>query len=257
MCHFLPGGRMVINPEHRKETEAIWNVPEGRIKAQIGHHTVLMFEKFCTPTEKGGDISTLWVQVTNPGHSLPNLPKLFKAKAGLPDKFLIVSEVYPTATTELADLVLPSALWVEKNGMYGNSERRTQQWFRMVKPPGEARDDCWQTIAVARRVHDLGHPGMKDRDGKFLFTFKNDKGDNPARPDYRGDIMLGGVLYEVSGWIRPLPRDASQKFMSLSGKVKQPRQQSGNPPPPTAQRPPPPRRTESSGHGYHDDGNPW
>lgn len=50
--------------------------------------------------------------------------------------------------------------------------------------------------------------------------FKNDKGDNPARPDYRGDIMLGGVLYEVSGWIKPLPSDASKKFMSLSGKPK-------------------------------------
>lgn len=82
--------------------------------------------------------------------------------------------------------------------------------------------------------------------------FKNDKGDNPARPDYRGDIMLNGVLYEISGWIRPLPRDASQKFMSLSGKIKQPRQQSGNQAAP-AQRPPPPRRTESSGHGYHDE----
>jgi hypothetical protein len=51
--------------------------------------------------------------------------------------------------------------------------------------------------------------------------FKNDKGTNPARPDYRGDIMLGGVLYEVSGWIKPLPSDASKRFMSLSGKPKQ------------------------------------
>ena len=35
-----------------------------------------------------------------------------------------------------ADLVLPSAMWVEKNGLVGNSERRTQQWFKMVAPPG-------------------------------------------------------------------------------------------------------------------------
>jgi hypothetical protein len=51
--------------------------------------------------------------------------------------------------------------------------------------------------------------------------FRNDKGDNAARPDYRGDIMLNGVLYEVSGWIKPLPSDASKRFMSLSGKPKQ------------------------------------
>jgi nitrate reductase NapA len=177
MCNFLPGGRLLLNEEHRNEAEKIWNVPQGRINPKIGHHTVLMWEKFCTPADKGGDIRTLWVQVTNPGQSLPNLHKLFKAKAGQPDKFLIVSDVYHTATTELADLVLPSAMWVEKNGMYGNSERRTQQWFRMVKPPGEARDDAWQMIAVARRLHDFGHPGMKDKDGKFLFTLKNDKGE--------------------------------------------------------------------------------
>lgn len=55
--------------------------------------------------------------------------------------------------------------------------------------------------------------------------FKNDKGDNPARPDYRGDIMLGGVVYEISGWIKPLPTDASKKFLSLAGKPKQARQE--------------------------------
>lgn len=54
--------------------------------------------------------------------------------------------------------------------------------------------------------------------------FRNDKGDNPARPDYRGDIMLGGQLYEISGWIKPLPSDASKRFMSLSGKPKGQRQ---------------------------------
>jgi nitrate reductase NapA len=176
LCHLLPGGRLVANAEHRADAERFWNVPAGRIPPKPGYHTVLMFEKFCTPTDQGGDVMTLWSQVTNPGHTLPNLHKLFNAKQNLADKFLIVSDVYPTATTELADLILPSAMWVEKNGMYGNSERRTQQWFKMVEPPGDARDDCWQTIAVARKLFELGHPGMKDKDGKFLFTCKDAAG---------------------------------------------------------------------------------
>jgi len=50
---------------------------------------------------------------------------------------------------------------------------------------------------------------------------KNDKGDNPARPDYRGDIMLGGVVYEISGWIKPMPSNPEKRYMSLSGKPKQ------------------------------------
>lgn len=177
LAHALPGGRVVANDAHRKDAEGFWNVPEGRINAKPGYHTVLMWEKFSTATEQGGDISTLWVQVTNPGQTLPNLGKLFHPSRKLADKFLIVSDVYPTATTRHADLILPSAMWVEKNGMVGNSERRTQQWFKMVEPPGQARDDVWQTLAVARRLFELGHPGMKDKDGKFLFAVRNEKGD--------------------------------------------------------------------------------
>jgi nitrate reductase (cytochrome) len=177
LCHLLPGGRLVANEAHRQSAEDLWNVERGRIKPEIGYHTVLLFDKFCTPAAEGGNIDTLWVQVTNPGQTLPNLHKLFRRKAESPEKFLIVSDVYPTATTELADLILPSALWVEKNGMYGNSERRTQQWFKMVDPPGEARDDCWQIIAVSHRLLELGHEGMRDKDGRWLFHTENEQGE--------------------------------------------------------------------------------
>lgn len=71
--------------------------------------------------------------------------------------------------------------------------------------------------------------------------FKNDKGDNPARPDYRGDVMINGTLYELSAWIKPLPKDASKKFMSLSAKPKQQQQEA-------------PRPKQSAGGGSrHDD----
>jgi len=169
LSHTLPGGRLVATPEHRQQTEEIWKLPPGKINPVPGFHTVQMWESFCTPKAEGGVIDTIWVQVTNPGQTLPNLNKLFNKKEGMKEKFLIVSDVYPTATTRLADLILPSAMWVEKNGMFGNSERRTQQWFKMVEPPGEARDDCWQTIAVAHRLFEKGFEGMKDRDGRFLF----------------------------------------------------------------------------------------
>jgi nitrate reductase NapA len=176
LAHALPGGLVVAKDEHRREAEAIWNLPPGRINATPGYHTVEMWRRFSTAKDQGGDIDTIWVQVTNPARTLPNLNTLFEPSRKLPGKFLIVSDVYPTATVMAADLVLPSAMWVEKNGMVGNSERRTQQWFRMVPPPGEARDDCWQTIAVARRLHDRGVAGMKDKDGKFLFAIVDAKG---------------------------------------------------------------------------------
>jgi nitrate reductase NapA len=176
LCHALPGGRAVTNPEHRRQCEELWRVPAGRIPAEPGHHTVELWRRFSTPTDAGGDIHTIWVQATNPAQSMPNRGLLVDPSRTLADKFLIVSDVYPTATTEIADLVLPSALWVEKNGIFGNSERRTQQWFKQVSPPGQARDDAWQLLAVARRLHDRGLPGMRDRDGKFLFRVVDDAG---------------------------------------------------------------------------------
>jgi len=184
LAHALPGGRLVAKPEHRAQSEQLWNVREGSIDAKPGYHTVKMFDQFTKPTAEGGDIDVMFVQVTNPGQTLPNLNKLFNDKAKLKDKFLIVSDVYPTATTELADMILPAALWVEKNGVFGNSERRTQQWFKMVDPPGEARDDCWMTIAIAHRLMELGHEGMKDKDGEFIFSIKDEQGEDIPIWDY-------------------------------------------------------------------------
>lgn len=177
LAHALPGGLVVQSEEDRKKAERIWNLPAGRINPVPGKHTVAMFESWSTPRNKpGGEIHTIFVQVTNPGQTLPNVDKLLTPGVKDPDKFLIVSDVYPTATTAVADLVLPAALWVEKNGMVGNSERRTQHWFRQVKPPGQARDDCWQTIALARKLYDRGFPGMKDRQGRFLFDIRDSAG---------------------------------------------------------------------------------
>ena len=195
LAHGLPGGLVVTNPKHREAVEQHWGLPAGRINPTPGHHTVEMWRAFCSD---GGDIDTLWVQVSNPGQSLPNTRELFDAKAACKDKFLIVSDVYPTATTELADLILPSALWVEKNGIYGNSERRTQQWFKQVPPPGEARDDCWQTIAVAHRLLELGHEGMKDRDGRFIFHTTDAAGEEVPVWDWARyyDVNVDERLYE-------------------------------------------------------------
>lgn len=198
LCHGLPGGLVVQNAEHRREAEEHWHLPPGRISGQIGYHTIEMWRRFNTPTSEGGDIDTIWVQVTNPGQTMPNRAEYFRRARGLEDKFLIVSDVYPTETTRAADLILPSAMWVEKNGVYGNSERRTQQWFKMVDPPGEARDDCWQLIAVAHRLLELGHEGMRDRDGRFLFHTEDAGGREVPIWDFRHyyDVNVDERLFE-------------------------------------------------------------
>ncbi len=168
LAHALPGGRVVKSAEHRKETEDFWKCKPGAINPKPGFHTVKMFKEMAA-----GNLNGIWVQVTNPAQSLPNLNELM---ANASKRFFVVSDIYPTATTRIADVVLPSSTWVEKNGVFGNSERRTQQWFKMIDAPGQARDDVWQMLAVARRLYDKGFAGMKDRNGEFLLAIRDDNG---------------------------------------------------------------------------------
>ena len=141
----LPADMVVTNPAHRRKAERIWGVPEGTIPAKPGYHAVDMFRALSR-----GDIKAMWIQVTNPWVTMPNLNR-FKRTPG-DGRFIVVSDIYPTLTTEMADLILPSAAWVEREGVFGNSERRTQHWNKMVEPPGEAKEDAWQIIQVARRM---------------------------------------------------------------------------------------------------------
>ncbi|MCI0652601.1 MAG: molybdopterin-dependent oxidoreductase [Planctomycetes bacterium] len=145
LANRLPADMVVTNPEHRAKAERIWGLPEGTILDKPGLHTIDMFRALMR-----GEIKAIWIQTTNPWVTIPNLQRL----ASMPrdDRFIVVSDVYPTPTTDAADLVLPSALWVEREGAYGNSERRTQHWDKMVEPPGEAREDAWQVIQVAKKM---------------------------------------------------------------------------------------------------------
>ena len=145
----LPADRVVTNEEHRREAEEIWGLPEGTIPAKPGYHAVDLFRAL-----ERGDLRALWIQTTNPWVSLPNLSR-FARKPG-DGRFVVVSDIYPTPTTDVADLILPAAAWVEREGIFGNSERRTQHWRKAVDPPGEAREDAWQIVEVARRMG-MGH----------------------------------------------------------------------------------------------------
>ncbi len=145
LTHALPRGT-VTNAEDREFAAGIWGVPADRIDPRPTHHTVSMFRAL-----DRGDIRFMWIQVTNPMVTMPNLTR-YRAAAEKGDRFLVVSDVYPTPTTDVADVVLPAALWIEGEGLFGNSERRTQHFEQMVQPPGDAMSDTWQIIEVARRL---------------------------------------------------------------------------------------------------------
>jgi nitrate reductase NapA len=145
LTHRLPHGD-VTSEKARKLAAEIWGVPVERIPATPTYHTVEMFRAL-----DRGDVRFLWIQVTNPMVTMPKLRR-YRDGAKKDGRFIVVSDVYPTPTTDVADVILPSAMWIEREGMFGNSERRTQHFEQMLTPPGEAMSDGWQMIEVARRL---------------------------------------------------------------------------------------------------------
>ncbi len=147
LTHKLPHG-VVTNKKDREMAAKIWKVPESNISPKPSHHTVSMFRAL-----DRGEIKFMWIQVTNPMVTMPHLNR-YREAAQKEDRFIVVSDIYPTPTTDIADVILPSALWIEREGMFGNSERRTQHFDQLVEPPGDAISDAWTMIEVAKR---MGH----------------------------------------------------------------------------------------------------
>jgi nitrate reductase NapA len=145
LTHKLPHG-VVMKEKARKLAAEIWQVPVKNIDPKPTYHTVEMFRAL-----DRSDIMFMWIQVTNPMVTMPNL-KRYRNGALKEGRFIVVSEIYPTPTYDIADVVLPSAMWIEREGFFGNSERRTQHWDQMVPPPGDAMCNTWQLIEVAKRM---------------------------------------------------------------------------------------------------------
>jgi nitrate reductase NapA len=150
LSHLLPGGRSVTKPEDRAEMEKLWGVAPGTLSNRVGHDAVNLFRAMET-----GDVKACLVMCTNPAQSLPSAERYRKA---MQKCFLVVAEAFEDSeTAELASVLLPSALWIEKEGVFGQTERRYQLIEKLLDPPGEARSDLAILVDLAQR---LGHGGL-------------------------------------------------------------------------------------------------
>lgn len=142
----LPGYRKFECAEDREELAKIWSVDVARIPTARG----LAYPDIIEAAVRK-EIRALWIIATNPVVSFPNLDVLLQGLSNL--EFLVVQDgFHPTPTTQLADLVLPAAIWGEKEGTYTNSERRASKVNRAVSPPGEARSDFDIFLHLAREL---------------------------------------------------------------------------------------------------------
>jgi nitrate reductase NapA len=215
-AHRLPADMVVANPEHRAIAEKAWRLPAGIIPPKPGYHAVLQNRML-----KDGKLNAYWVQVNNNMQAAANMNEEGYPGYRNPDNFIVVSEAYPTVTAEAADLILPTAMWVEKEGAYGNAERRTQFWYQMVDAPGESRSDLWQVVEFSKRFKtdevwpaEILDANPKYR-GKSLYEvlFRNGQVDkypnSDLSPDYGNDeaehfgfYIQKGLFEEYAGFGR-------------------------------------------------------
>ncbi len=174
-AHRLPADMVVKKKPHRDIAEKIWKLPEGTVPAKVGYHAVLQNRML-----KDGKLNCYWVMCNNNMQAAPNMNEEGLPGYRNPANFIVTSDPYPTVTAQASDLILPTAMWVEKEGAYGNAERRTQTWYQQVPPSEGAKSDLWQLVEFSKRFK------VEEVWSDALLA---------AMPEYRGKTLYD-VLYK-------------------------------------------------------------
>ncbi len=190
----LPGFRNWANDSHVAELARLWNLDQMQIPHYAPPTHLMQMMRYV----EQGSIRFLWVSGTNPAVSLPELRRI-RSILSQQRLFLVVQDIFPTETTELADVVLPAATWGEKVGTFTNADRTVHLSDKAVEPPGQARADLEIFLDYARRMD------FRDKDGAPLppwhdaeSAFEAWKQCSAGRPcDYTGLSYAG--LRDASG----------------------------------------------------------
>ncbi|WP_310379185.1 molybdopterin-dependent oxidoreductase [Flavobacterium sp.] len=145
MANLLAAHKELNNPVHRKEVADFWGVDD--ISEKPGLTATEMFDAL-----ESGKMKAIWIICTNPLVSLPDSRRVEKALANA--KFVVVQDISHNAdTSKFADLLLPAAGWLEKEGTMTNSERRISYLPKGINPPGEALSDVEILLRFAKKMN--------------------------------------------------------------------------------------------------------
>jgi len=156
----LPGYRDVRNPQDRNACESHWNLSSNAISPEVG---ITITDAMDTILKNC--IKLLWVACTNPLLTLPDVEKTRKALMS-EDLFLVVQDCVMSETASLANLVLPSASWGEKEGSMTNSERYIKRVRAFKSVPMGAKSDSEIVCNVAKK---LGFSGFDFADTAEIY----------------------------------------------------------------------------------------
>ncbi len=146
LSNLLPAHRNLLSEKDRREVEEFWKITPGTISPKPGLTAPAMFDAL-----DEGKLKAIWIICTNPLTSLPDAR--IAEQALKKAKFVVVQDISnKVATLEYADVVLPAATWMEKEGTMTNAERRISRLEKLVDPPGEALPDAEIICSFARAM---------------------------------------------------------------------------------------------------------
>jgi len=183
------GYQRVDDPAIRRRMEEAWGVE--RLPDKPGLTATDMMEK-----AHAGELKALYIIGENPMLSDPNLDHAKNSLENL--DFLIVQDIFLTETANLADVVLPTASFAEKEGTFTNTERKVQRIRKAVPSPGEARED-WTIISDLSGL--MGYPMNYESSGSIMAEIAN------VTPSYCGinydRIETDGIHWPCTGTDHP------------------------------------------------------
>ena len=149
-----PGYQAVADPAIRKKFEAAWG-------CSLNPSPGLTLTEIFGAADKG-QIKAVYLIGENPVLSDPDANHVKESLKAL--EFLVVQDIFLSETAQLADIVLPSVSFAEKDGTFTNTERRVQLVRKAIEPVGDSRPDWQITCQIARRMgakgFDFEHPSQ-------------------------------------------------------------------------------------------------
>jgi len=140
---FLPDYQSVEDDGVRSAFHGIWG--SDNIASRKGLTVVEIMDAVHDDHIRG-----MYVLGENPAMSDPDVDHARDALAKL--QHLVVQDIFLTETANYADVILPSSAWAEKTGTVTNTNRQVQMGRPAVAPPGEAQEDWWITVELAKRI---------------------------------------------------------------------------------------------------------
>ena len=189
----FPGYQKVANPEIRERFAAAWDC---RLDGTPGLRIPEMLDLAAE-----GYVRAMYVMGEDPALTDPDITHVRKALANL--DFLVVQDLFISETAKLADVILPGASFLEKNGTFTSTERRVQRVRQAISPRGESRPD-WRIICdLAAR---LGYPMPYDSPEQIFAEMAS------LTPSYAG-ISYARLEGDGLQWPCPAPDHPGTKFL--------------------------------------------